>query len=161
MILCFVIRNTYIWSFNTVSDTELLKPLEFQKRCESKGVFCYVKDLTLEAPKAGGWLPVKPTMWLEGWKFQCHSLTHPRPPEEWRLRRLNQETNVDIYTLLCVKQIMLTCDITQGLSPPAFFNLSQHQGLFQWVSSLHQVAKVLEIQHEHQSFQSCIFGQIH
>ena len=27
--------------------------------------------------------------------------------------------------------------------PPAF-NLSQHQGLFQWVSSLHQVAKVLE-----------------
>ena len=28
-------------------------------------------------------------------------------------------------------------------SPPAF-NLSQHQGLFQWVSSLHQVAKVLE-----------------
>ena len=26
-------------------------------------------------------------------------------------------------------------------SPPAF-NLSQHQGLFQWVSSLHQVAKV-------------------
>ena len=31
------------------------------------------------------------------------------------------------------------------------FNLSQHQGLFQWVSSLHQVAKVLELQH--QSFQ--------
>ena len=28
-------------------------------------------------------------------------------------------------------------------SPPAF-SLSQHQGLFQWVSSLHQVAKVLE-----------------
>ena len=35
-------------------------------------------------------------------------------------------------------------------SPPAF-NLSQHQGLFQWVSSSHQVAKVLELQH--QSFQ--------
>ena len=36
--------------------------------------------------------------------------------------------------------------------PPAF-NLSQHQGLFQWVSSLHQVAKVLEFQLQHQSFQ--------
>ena len=35
-------------------------------------------------------------------------------------------------------------------SPPAF-NLSQHQGLFKWVSSSHQVAKVLEFQH--QSFQ--------
>ena len=29
---------------------------------------------------------------------------------------------------------------------PSTFNLSQHQGLFQWVSSLHQVAKVLEFQ---------------
>ena len=37
-------------------------------------------------------------------------------------------------------------------SPPAF-NLSQHQGLFKWVSSSHQVAKVLEFQPQHQSFQ--------
>ena len=39
-----------------------------------------------------------------------------------------------------------------SLSPPTF-NLSQHHGLFQWVSSLHQVAKVLEFQLQHQSFQ--------
>ena len=32
-------------------------------------------------------------------------------------------------------------------------NLSQHQSLFQWVSSLHQVVKVLEFQLQHQSFQ--------
>ena len=38
-------------------------------------------------------------------------------------------------------------------SPSPAFNLSQHQGLFQWVSSLHQVAKVLELQLQHQSFQ--------
>ena len=37
-------------------------------------------------------------------------------------------------------------------SPPAF-NLSQHQGLFQWVSSSHQVAKELKLQLHHQSFQ--------
>ena len=37
-------------------------------------------------------------------------------------------------------------------SPPAL-NLSQHQGLFQWVSSSHQVAKVLAFQLQHQSFQ--------
>ena len=37
-------------------------------------------------------------------------------------------------------------------SPPSL-NLSQHQGLFKWVSSLHQVAKVLEFQLQHQSFQ--------
>ena len=36
-------------------------------------------------------------------------------------------------------------------SPPTF-NLSQHQGLFKWVSSLQQVAKILEFQLQHQSF---------
>ena len=39
---------------------------------------------------------------------------------------------------------------------PFFFcppNLSQHQGLFHWVSSLHQVAKVLELRLQYQSFQ--------
>ena len=37
-------------------------------------------------------------------------------------------------------------------SPPAP-SLSQQQGLFKWVSSLHQVAKVLKFQLQHQSFQ--------
>ena len=37
-------------------------------------------------------------------------------------------------------------------SPPAP-SPSQHQGLFQWVNSLHEVAKVLEFQLQHQSFQ--------
>ena len=39
-----------------------------------------------------------------------------------------------------------------ALSPPAF-NLSQHQSLFQGVSSWHQVAKRLEFQIQHPSFQ--------
>ena len=38
-------------------------------------------------------------------------------------------------------------------SPSPAFNLSQHQGLFRWVSSPHQVAKVLEFQLQHESFQ--------
>ena len=39
------------------------------------------------------------------------------------------------------------------LSPSPAFNLSHHQGLFQWVSSSHQVARVLEFQLQYQSFQ--------
>ena len=39
------------------------------------------------------------------------------------------------------------------LSSPPALNLSQHQGLFQWVGSLHQEAKVLELQLLLQSFQ--------
>ena len=38
-------------------------------------------------------------------------------------------------------------------SPSPAFNLSQHQSLFQWVSSSHQVDKVLELQLQHQPFQ--------
>ena len=38
-------------------------------------------------------------------------------------------------------------------SSPLAFNLFQHQGLFQWVSSLHQEAKVLELHFQHQFFQ--------
>ena len=39
-----------------------------------------------------------------------------------------------------------------SLSPPDL-NLSHHQGLLKWVSSSHQVAKVLEFQLQHQSLQ--------
>ena len=37
-------------------------------------------------------------------------------------------------------------------SPPALY-LFQHQGLFKWISSLRQMAKALEFQLQHQSFQ--------
>ena len=48
-----------------------------------------------------------------------------------------------------------TIQPSHPLSPPSpsAINLSQHQGLFQWVSSSQQVAKVLELQLQHQSFQ--------
>ena len=49
-------------------------------------------------------------------------------------------------------------DATQASHPlsspfPPALNLSQHQGLFRWVSSSHQVAKVLQFQLQHQSYQ--------
>ena len=49
------------------------------------------------------------------------------------------------------------CDAIQPFHPlsspsPCAFNLSQKQRIFQWVSSLHQVARVLEFQLQHQSF---------
>ena len=56
-----------------------------------------------------------------------------------------------------VHQVGDAIQLSHPLSSPSprAFSLSQHQGLFQWVSSLHQVAKVLECQLQHQSFQ-CI-----
>ena len=75
-----------------------------------------------------------------------HGLQHTRPPCPSRTP-----------SLLKLKSIE-SSDATQPShplsfpSPPAFY-LSQHQGLFKWVSSSHQVAKVLEFQLQHQSYQ--------
>ena len=52
-----------------------------------------------------------------------------------------------------IELVMLSNTSSSALPSPPAFNLSQHPGLFQWVGSLHQVAKVLEIQLQHQSFQ--------
>ena len=46
-------------------------------------------------------------------------------------------------------------------SSPLTLNLSQHQGLFQWVGSSHQVAKVLELELQHQSFRWIPPGNSH
>ena len=59
------------------------------------------------------------------------------------------------FALIHVHWVSDAIKLSHPLPPssPFALNLSQHQGLFQWVSSLHQVAKVLELQLQHQSFQ--------
>ena len=57
---------------------------------------------------------------------------------------------------LAQAHVYRVCDAIQPSHPllslsPLVHNLSQHQGLFQWVRSSHQVAKVLEFQLQHQS----------
>ena len=63
-----------------------------------------------------------------------------------------------LYQLLELAQMHVhlvndTIQLSHPLSypSPSAFNLSEHQGLFQWVSSSHQVAKVLVFQLQHQS----------
>ena len=56
-----------------------------------------------------------------------------------------------VCSVMSIDSVMLSNHII--LCHPLLFSSSlfQHQGLFQWVSSSHQVAKILELQH--QSFQ--------
>ena len=61
-------------------------------------------------------------------------------------------TNSQVHPYLCPLSWWCHPAISSLLSPsPPAFNLSQHQSLLKWVSSSHQVAKVLEFQHQHQS----------
>ena len=68
-----------------------------------------------------------------------HGLQHSRPPCHHQLPEFTQ-TNVHR-----VGDAIQPSHPLLSPSPPSF-NLSQHQGLFTWVSSSHQVAKVLEFQ---------------
>ena len=58
-----------------------------------------------------------------------------------------------LLKLMCIKLVMPSHHLILSSPSSPAFNLSQHQGLFQWVSSLHQVAKVLELKLQHQFFQ--------
>ena len=59
-----------------------------------------------------------------------------------------------LLKLMSTKPVMPSNHLHPLLAPsPPAFNLSQHQGLFPCVGFLHQVAKVLELQLQHQSFQ--------
>ena len=78
--------------------------------------------------------------------LQPHEPQHTRPPCPSPTPELTQ-THVH-----WVSDIIQPSHPQSSPSPPAF-SLSQHQGLFQWVSSSHQGAKVLEFQLQHQSFQ--------
>ena len=69
-----------------------------------------------------------------------HGLQHARPPCPSPTPHVRW-----------VSDAIQPCHSPSSPSPPAF-NLSQHQGLFQGDSSLHQVVKVLEHQLKHQSF---------
>ena len=66
-------------------------------------------------------------------------------------------TNSSLLKLISIVLVMPSSHfiLCHSPSPPAP-NLSQHQSLFKWVGSSHQVAKVLEFQLQHQSFQ-CTF----
>ena len=78
--------------------------------------------------------------------LQPHESQHARPPVHHQLLEFT-ETH-DHW----VSDAIQPSHPLSSLSPPAP-NPSQHQGLFKWVSTLHQVAQVLEFQLQHQSSQ--------
>ena len=75
----------------------------------------------------------------------------PHGPQHTRLPCPSPNTGVTQTHIHWVGDAIQPSHPLSAPPPPAF---NQHQSLFQWVNSLHQVAKVLEFQLQHQSFQS-------
>ena len=79
----------------------------------------------------------------------CDSMNHSMPGFLVH-HQLQESTQTRVH---CVGDAIQPSPSLSSPSPPAL-NLSQHQGLFKWVSSQHQVAKVLlEFQLQHRSLQ--------
>ena len=75
-----------------------------------------------------------------------HELQHARPP--------CPSPTPGVYSNSCPLSRWCHPAISSSVSPsPPAPNPSQHQGFFRWVSSSHEVAKVLECQLQHPSFQ--------
>ena len=73
--------------------------------------------------------------------LQPHGLQHTSPPCPLPTPRAYSDSGP--LSRWCIPTISSSVILSP---PPPAFNLCQHQGLFKWVSSLHQVAKVLEFQ---------------
>ena len=96
-------------------------------------------------------------MWVQ--QFSSVAQSCPTLCTPWTAARqasLSINNSQSLLKLMSIKSVMPSNHHPQSSPSPPALNLSQHQGLFQWVSSLHLVAKVLEFQFQHQSFQ-CIF----
>ena len=71
-----------------------------------------------------------------------------------RQASLSITNSQSLLKLMSIELVMLSNHVILMLSlSPFAFNPSQRQGLFQWIGSSNQVAKVLEFQLQHQSFQ--------
>ena len=116
----------------------LLNPIVFQL-CD----FCW--DISAPVPTLH-WLIIKFSRSVLSDSLRPHGLQHARPP---CLSPIPEPTQTHLHH---VSDAIQPSHPLWSLSPPAF-NLSQSQGLFQWMSSSHQVAKVLEFQLQHQSLQ--------
>ena len=94
------------------------------------------------------------SVWLQfsavtqSWPILCNPMVHSTPGLPVH-HQLLESTQTHVHW---VGDAIQPSHPLLSSSPPAL-NLSQHQSLFKWVSSSHQVAKVLEFQLQHQSFQ--------
>ena len=78
----------------------------------------------------------------------CYPMNHSMPGCPV-YHQIPESTQTHVH---CVGDALEPCHPLGSPSPLAL-NLSQHDGLFKWVSSLHQEAKGLEFQLQNQSFQ--------
>ena len=140
----------YLYTNNEKTEREIKETIPFTvatKRIKYLGIYLpkEAKDLLISS--------VQFSCSVVSDSLRPHEAQQTRPPCPTPTpevhHQLLKSTHTDVHW---VNDAIQPCHLLSSPSPPAL-NLSQHQGLFQWVSSSHQMAKVLEFQPQHQSFQ--------
>ena len=94
--------------------------------------------------------------WSPSYQFRSVTQSHPTlcDPMNHSMPGLPVHHQLPESTQTRVHQVGDAIQASHPLSPPSppALSLSQNQGLFKWLSSSHQVTKVLEFQLQHQSF---------
>ena len=144
-LLCFWISQEtlwYVWLRSIIENTHIQPSL-----ATSCGANTQIPSLTLEP---------RTTVILGHW---CCSITNSCltlcDPMDYSIPGFPVLHHLLGFAQTHVHWVIDSIQPSHPLSPasPLALNLSQNQGLFQWVSSLLSVAKELELQLQHQSFQ--------
>ena len=147
-----------MWKTDSFEKTLMLRKIEGEKRRGQQRMRCFdgitdLMDMSLSKSESWWWTGRPGVLWFMGSQrvehdrvTELNKLQHP-----WLLCPSPSPWVFSIHVHWIGDPIQPSHPLPSP-SPPAF-NLSQHQGLFQWVGSSHQVAKVLELQLQHQSFQ--------
>ena len=112
------------------------------KKCQWIQTLCSVIQLTYIPVWAPYFLRLLSHIQLSVTQWTAARQASPSITNSWGLLKL-----------MFIELVMPSSHLILSSSSPPAFNLFQHQGFFQWVSSSHLVAKVLEFQLQHQSFQ--------
>ena len=134
-----------IWSWNASSLTVIYRYLLTLTCCFH--IVC-IMNMTYVLPSSQPLLSVQFSSVAQSSPTLCNPMNCSTPGVPVH-HQLLESTQTYVHR---VSNAIQPSHLLSSPSPPAL-NLSQHQGLFKWVSSPHQVDKVLEFQLQHQSFQ--------
>ena len=91
---------------------------------------------------------------IQSVQFSCSFVSNSATP--WTTARqasLSITNSQSLPKFMSIESVVPSNHQEFRLSPSPALNLSEHQGLFKWVSCSHQIAKVLQFQLQHWSFQ--------
>ena len=148
------LESRLLEEISITSDMQMIPPL-WQK--ELKSLLMKVKE---ESEKVGLKLNIQKTKIMASGlnssaqfshsvlsdSLRPHGLQHARPPSP-------SPTPGVCSNLMPIELVMPSNNLILCVPLSSCRDLSQHQGLLKWVSSSHQVAQLLELQLQHQSFQ--------